>query len=191
MRPAGAAFNPVFSVDGDSRHVEMESTPMKPVHNSIAVATVAQPAPGGRMLAGSAGWMALFALSSTAVLAVRPSLALTLAVAAALSAAGVWLARRAASTMAEGPHRTAARMVSPVLMAALLWLALAAQVGSDLSFAASVALAGGTFLALVAAEAALASAVAFVLARSAGEEPGIPVALLLADRFAGLAGDVN
>lgn len=161
---------------------------MKPIHTSIAVATVARPALGGRMLAGSAGWTALFGLSGAAVLAARPSLAVTLAGAAALSAAGVWLARKAT---AADPYRAAARVVSPMLMAALLWLALAAQTGLGLPFAASVALAGGAFLALVAVEAVLAGAAAFALARAAGEEPGISVALLVADRFAGLAGDVK
>ena len=164
---------------------------MKPILTSIAVATTARPATGGRMLAGSAGWTVLFGLSGAAVLAVRPSLVVTLAGVAILSAAGVWLARKAASADARDVYRAAARVFSSALMAALLWLALMVQAGLDLSFVASVALAAGTFAAFVAAEAALAAAAAFALARAAGEEPGIPVALLVADRFAGLAGDVR
>ena len=162
---------------------------MKPIQDSVAVTAVARPATGSGMLAGSAGWIALFGLSGAAILVARPSLAVTLAGAVILSAAGVWLARRAAS--AGDRHRMAARVLSAGLTAALLWLALVAQAGLGLSFAASVALAGGTFLALVAAEAALAAAATFALARAAGEEPGIPVALFLADRFGGLAGDVK
>lgn len=164
---------------------------MKPIQTTIAVAAVARPAFGSRMLAGSAGWMALFGMSGLVVLAARPSLAVTLASAAMLSAAGLWLARKAAQADAGDAYRVGARVLSPMLMAALLWLALGAQAGLDLSFAASVALVGGAFLALVAAEAALASAAAFALARAADGEPGISVALLIADRFGGLAGDVR
>lgn len=164
---------------------------MKPIQTSIAATTLARPALGDRMLAGSAGWTVLFSLSGAAVLAARPSLALTLAGVAALSAAGVWLARKAASAEAGDTHRAAARVVSPMLMATLLWLALVAQGGLALSFAASVTLAGGAFIALLAVETALAATAAFALARAAGEEPGISVALLVADRFAGLAGDVK
>lgn len=137
----------------------------------------------GAFAAFSAGCLLLQpGFVASAALAVMLSLSI-----AALSVTGLH------DVEALATRRAAARWLSAGLMAALLWIAIMTGnfgAGAFSAVAASL-LAFVVFGVLVIGEAMFAVAASSVIASATGADPALGVAVQVADKYAGLAGDVE
>lgn len=145
--------------------------------------------------AHSGAFVGLFAVAGLGVALVQPDAAATAVFAAFCSAMSAGMALIAAHDEAESTFhksmRAGVRLVAPVLVAALLWLAIASMQHLFGQGPQATAAALPAFLALVLGESVIAAAVQFALARLAGSDPGAPAALLIADKYAGFAGELR
>lgn len=148
---------------------------------------------GGRSLPSTIGSIAAFGLFGVSFLTFGPGVSATIAIVVALSMAiaamtvtGLW------DTDELATRRAYVRWMSSALMAALLWLAILsaniALAGYGIvtaSFAAAIAFAG-----LVLVEALVSAAATVLFARATGSDPAIGIAAQVADKYAGLAGEL-
>lgn len=147
---------------------------------------------------GQTGWfIGLFALVGLGFAGLQPPLAVTIVLALFLSSMAGGMAFIAAQDDRENAlHdglRLSVRLIAPVLAASLLWLAIgfAGALFGGTSTALASAAAVPLFVVLVLADAVLGAALQFGLARVNGLQPGAAVALLVADKYVGLAGDLR
>lgn len=145
--------------------------------------------------AGSGVFVGLFAAAGLAAVALQPDAAATGVFAAFLSAMSAGMALIAAHDDAESAFhkamRLGVRMMAPVLAASLLWAAIAAMQGLFGAGALATVAAIPAFLALIAVESVASVGLQFALSRLAGGDPAVPAALLVADKYAGFAGELR
>lgn len=145
---------------------------------------------------GSAGiGIGLFAAAGIALNMAHPPAAGSLVFAAFLSfmLAGLALigAHEEAGSSFHKAMRAAVRFAAPLLAAVLLWSAISLSRAAFDAPALATIFALPIFAAILAAESLAAAAFQIAVSRISGMDPGIPVALLVADKFAGLAGELR
>lgn len=149
----------------------------------------------GEAPAHSGVFIGLFAAAGLAFATAQPGLATMAVFAGFASAMAAGMALIAAHDDAESAHhqslRAIVRFVAPVLMAALLWIAILSTQAVLGAGALATAVALPAFLALMLAESLAAFGMQFGLSRLAGQDFGAPVALLIADKYAGFAGELR
>lgn len=144
-----------------------------------------------RSLPTTLGWIGSFGLFGFGFLALGPGLATTVGLTvaasmaiAAMTSTGTW------KTDELSARRASVRWLSSALMAALLWLAI---LGANVAFSGIVTsslAAVVLFAGLVAAEALVSAAATALFAKTTGADPAIGIAVQVADKYAGLAGEI-
>lgn len=161
--------------------------------NRVAQGTGRLPPLAGRAIA----WIVLFGIVGLGFAALRPSLAVTFCVSAAVSALTVCLLVAAMAQEPGSPAQQTLRrslsLASTLLLGSMLWLttfagsALAGDAGLAVTMLVSLVL----FALAVTVEAALAAVAAVLVARNAYQMPAVVVAVLVAERFCGLFGETR
>lgn len=146
-----------------------------------------------RSLPSTFGWIGSFAVFGVGFLAISPGLAATAGIAcaasmaiAAMTSTGSW------QTGELSARRATVRWLSSGLMAALLWMAI---LGANAAFAGSGILASclaatALFSGLVVVEAIVSAVTTALFAKTTGADPAIGIAVQVADKYAGLAGEI-
>jgi hypothetical protein len=160
-----------------------------------SIAKEAASAPASVTPASTGVAIGLFAGAGLALGALQPAVGGALVLAIFLSGMLAGLALIAAHDDADSPFhramRTTVQLVAPVLAAVLLWSAIAlTRSVFDASVLATV-FALPVFAAILAGEGFAAALLQIALARLSGIEPAIPVAMLVADKYAGFIGELR
>lgn len=165
----------------------MKSTPSM-IATGEALAAAEAPANAGVFIG-------LFAAAGLVFATAQPGLAASAAFAGFASAMAAGMALIAVHDDAEGVFhasmRSVVRVLSPLTFASLLWVGIVCAQMIAGAGALATALAIPAFLGLVAAESLFAAGLQFGLSRLAGSDPGPSVALLIADKYAGFAGELR
>ncbi|HMQ57860.1 MAG TPA: hypothetical protein PKE65_04875 [Rhizobiaceae bacterium] len=137
-------------------------------------------------------FVGLFAVVGLGAALLQPSIAVTAATVSVLSVVLAGLAMLVVRDGARsGAMRAALRFSAPVLAAMLLWLAIAAAQALFGPGVLASGVAAPAFVVLVFAEALSATLVQFAIARLGGVDPAPAVALLIADKYTGFAGELR